>query len=197
MCMTTIYHCWSNLVVDPISLREMSKPSSSCEAWQALAPLLSSTLLPLPCSAQPPWPPGCWIYSYVLASSLWPGCFFCMKSLCRYPHGEYHHFLKSLMRCHLLIEPAILIAINCHAFFWFFLHFFFSFLYYSVCVLIAQNIWLFATQWIVACHASQFMEFSRQEYWSGLPFPSPGVFLIQGSNPSLLHCRQLPYHLSH
>jgi len=30
------------------------------------------------------------------------------------------------------------------------------------------------------------MEFSRQEYWSGLPFPSPGIFLTQGSNLCLL-----------
>ena len=30
-----------------------------------------------------------------------------------------------------------------------------------------------------------------QEYWSGLPFPSPGIFPTQGSNPSLLHCRQM------
>ena len=37
------------------------------------------------------------------------------------------------------------------------------------------------------------MEFSRQEYWSGLPFPSPGDLLIQGSNPVLLHCRQRLY----
>ena len=28
--------------------------------------------------------------------------------------------------------------------------------------------------WSVACQASPSMEFSRQEYWSGLPFPSPG-----------------------
>ena len=41
------------------------------------------------------------------------------------------------------------------------------------------------------------MEFPRQEYWSGLTFPSPGIFPIQGSNPDLLHCRQIPYHLSH
>ena len=27
------------------------------------------------------------------------------------------------------------------------------------------------------------MGFSWQEYWSGLPFPSPGIFLTQGSNP--------------
>ena len=34
------------------------------------------------------------------------------------------------------------------------------------------------------------MGFSRQEYWSGLPFPSPGDFSTQGSNLGLLHCRQ-------
>ena len=31
----------------------------------------------------------------------------------------------------------------------------------------------FATPWTVAYQAPQSMEFSRQEYWSGLPFPSP------------------------
>ena len=33
---------------------------------------------------------------------------------------------------------------------------------------------LFATPWIVACQAPPSMGFSRQDYWSGLPFPSPG-----------------------
>ena len=33
---------------------------------------------------------------------------------------------------------------------------------------------LFATPWTVAYHAPLSMRFSRQEYWSGLPFPSPG-----------------------
>ena len=33
---------------------------------------------------------------------------------------------------------------------------------------------LFVTPWIVANQAPPFMEFSRQKYWSGLPFPSPG-----------------------
>jgi len=32
---------------------------------------------------------------------------------------------------------------------------------------------LFATPWTVAHHAPPSMGFSRQEYWSGLPFPSP------------------------
>ena len=32
----------------------------------------------------------------------------------------------------------------------------------------------FVTPWTVAFQASLSMGFSRQEYWSGLPFPSPG-----------------------
>ena len=31
-----------------------------------------------------------------------------------------------------------------------------------------------ATPWTVAHQATLSLEFSRQEYWSGLPFPSPG-----------------------
>ena len=56
-----------------------------------------------------------------------------------------------------------------------------------VCWLFSR-VQLFVTPWTVACQASLSMEFSRQEYWSGLPFPSPGIFLTQGSNLSLLHC---------
>ena len=41
------------------------------------------------------------------------------------------------------------------------------------------------------------MGFSRQEYWSGLPCPSPGDFPTQGSNPGLPHCGQTLYHLSY
>ena len=33
---------------------------------------------------------------------------------------------------------------------------------------------LFVTPWTVACQAPLSLGFSRQEYWSGLPFPSPG-----------------------
>ena len=35
-------------------------------------------------------------------------------------------------------------------------------------------VWLFAILWTVACQAPLSMGFSMQEYWSGLPFPSPG-----------------------
>ena len=43
---------------------------------------------------------------------------------------------------------------------------------------------------------SSIHEFSRKEYWSALPFPSPGIFPTQGSNLALPHCRQTLYHLS-
>ena len=36
-----------------------------------------------------------------------------------------------------------------------------------------SRVQLFATPWTVAYQAPQSMEFSRQEYWSGLLFPSP------------------------
>ena len=42
---------------------------------------------------------------------------------------------------------------------------------------------LFATPWTVAYQASQSMGFSRQEYWSGLPFPSPGDLPDPGIEP--------------
>ena len=42
---------------------------------------------------------------------------------------------------------------------------------------------LFATLWTVAYQAPLFMGFSRQEYWSGLPFPSPGDLPDPGIKP--------------
>ena len=50
-----------------------------------------------------------------------------------------------------------------------------------------------ATPWIVTCQAPLSMEFSTQEYWSGLPFPTPGDLPDQGSNPChlpLLHWQE-------
>ena len=38
-----------------------------------------------------------------------------------------------------------------------------------------SHVGLFVTPWTVACQAPLSFEFSRQEYWSGLPFPSPTV----------------------
>ena len=45
-------------------------------------------------------------------------------------------------------------------------------------------VWLFATPWTVAPQTLQSMGFSRQEYWSGLPFPSPGDLPSPGIEPA-------------
>ena len=45
----------------------------------------------------------------------------------------------------------------------------------------------FVTAWPVAYWAPLSLEFSRQEYWSGLSFPFPGTVPTQGSNLCLLH----------
>ena len=45
---------------------------------------------------------------------------------------------------------------------------------------------LFATPWTVAYQASPSMGFSRQEYWSGLPCPSPGDLPDPGIKPGSL-----------
>ena len=40
--------------------------------------------------------------------------------------------------------------------------------------LVAKSCPTLATPWTIACQAPLSIGFSRQEYWSGLPFPSPG-----------------------
>ena len=42
---------------------------------------------------------------------------------------------------------------------------------------------LFTTPWIVSCLAPLPMDFSRQKYWSGLPFPTPGDLPDPGIKP--------------
>ena len=46
-----------------------------------------------------------------------------------------------------------------------------------------SHVRLFATPWTVAYQAPLSMRFSRQEYWSGLPFPSPGDLPNPGIKP--------------
>ena len=58
-----------------------------------------------------------------------------------------------------------------------------------------RRVQLFATPWTVAYQVPPSMEFSRQEYWSGLPFPSPGDLPdpgIEPGSPHGRHCRQRP-----
>ena len=46
-----------------------------------------------------------------------------------------------------------------------------------------SRVGLFVTPWIVAPQAPLSMGFPRQEYWSGLPFPSPGDLSNPGIEP--------------
>ena len=46
-----------------------------------------------------------------------------------------------------------------------------------------SHVKLFGTPWMVAYQGLQSMGFSRQEYWSGLPFPSPGDLPNPGIEP--------------
>ena len=46
-----------------------------------------------------------------------------------------------------------------------------------------SHVQFFVTPWTVACQDPPSMGFSRQEYWSGLPFPSPGDLPDPGIEP--------------
>ena len=50
--------------------------------------------------------------------------------------------------------------------------------------LVLSLVQLFVTPWTVTCQAPCLMGFSRQKYWSGLPFPSPGDFPHPGIEPT-------------
>ena len=52
-----------------------------------------------------------------------------------------------------------------------------------VCEKSLIHVWLFVIPWIVACQTPLSMRFSRQEYWSGLPFPFPGDLPDPGIKP--------------
>ena len=71
------------------------------------------------------------------------------------------------------------------------------FLPLSVCVSCSVVAQLFATPRTVAHEAPLSLGFSRQEYWSGLPFPSLGDLPNPESNQGLLHYRQILYQVSY
>ena len=56
----------------------------------------------------------------------------------------------------------------------------------SICAISGKgfsHVRLFVTPWTIACQAPLSVGFSRQEYWSGLPFPSPGDLPDPGIEP--------------
>ena len=59
-----------------------------------------------------------------------------------------------------------------------------------VCAQSLSHVQFFVTLWTVAFQAPVYMGFSRYEFWSGLPFPSPGDLPnpgIEPGSPALAH----------
>ena len=54
-----------------------------------------------------------------------------------------------------------------------------------------SRVWLLATPWTAAYQAPLSMGFSRQEYWSGVPLPSPSVILSYLNNSYKCHENQI------
>ena len=52
-----------------------------------------------------------------------------------------------------------------------------------ICESEVSRVQLFVTPWTVAYQAPPSMGFSRQEYWSGVPLPSPGDLPNPGTEP--------------
>ena len=53
-----------------------------------------------------------------------------------------------------------------------------------LCCAVLSHVWLFATPWTIDHQTPLSMGFSRQEYWSGLPFPPPKFSELQVSEGS-------------
>ena len=56
-----------------------------------------------------------------------------------------------------------------------------------VCVCVFSHIQLFVTPGTTACQAPLYMELSKQEYWSKLPFPTPGALPAPRIESEILH----------
>ena len=68
--------------------------------------------------------------------------------------------------------------------------------------LVTKSYLTLAAPWTLACQVPLLMGFPKQEYWSGLPFPSPADLPDPGIKPqspvgSLLNCGHILYRFSH
>ena len=114
--------------------------------------------------------------------------------------GERHYALRPLLGCLIFYCYCVwALCINfSHNHLKSFLVLHINIYFKSVCML--SHVWFFVTPYTVAHRTPLSMGFSREEYWSGLPFPSPGDHPNQGIKPHLphfphlLHCRWILYH---
>ena len=108
-------------------------------------------------------PKSGWLYSWVLVRALflacrWP-CSYCIltwQRLGRAPIFSLINMLINPIRKTPRLSPQQILNV-------------------------LSYVWLFVTPWTAASRAPLCMGFPTQEYWSGLPFPFPGIFLTHGS----------------
>ena len=84
-----------------------------------------------------------------------------------YIYLSSHHIATAGVNCKVSYGFGVSIVTNTHV----------AYSYYTakcMCVLMISCVQLFATFRTVAHQGPQSMEFSRQQYWRGLPFPPPG-----------------------
>ena len=67
----------------------------------------------------------------------------------------------------------------------------------TIVVLVAQSYLTLCDPMDSSLPGPPSMGFTRQQYWSGLPFPSPGDLSGPGIEPRSPTCRKTPYHLSY
>ena len=96
-----------------------------------------------------------------------------------------HPSVVSIAACTVLDHTHSLLQINWDAA---------SLVVFAAFVLAPRSSDFLATQWTVAYQAPLSMEFHRQEYWNGLPFPSSWDRPDPGIKLHLMNCRQIPYH---
>ena len=117
---------------------------------------------------------------YILGSESWV-----LNQVCHVPNLKHHLWINLLSLASLIPvwhDPAVpMCDSDC----------FYSLLL-LVKVKVAQSCRLFVTLWTLLS-----MEFSKPEYWSEQPFPSPGDLPNPGIKPGSLHCRQILYQLSY
>ena len=67
----------------------------------------------------------------------------------------------------------------------------------KMCAQWLSHVQLITTLWTIACKASLSMKFSRQEYWNGLSFLSPGDLPNPGNKPMPPALQKILYLVSH
>ena len=122
-----------------------------------------------------------WIRNWVQFSSAPQSCpTLCNPMKCSTPGFPVHHQLLELTQTHIHQVGDVIV---------YFLNSLLT-LAPKIITLVAYMLshdWLFGTPCTVAHQAPLSMEFSRQEYWSELPFPSPGDLPNPGIKPMFLH----------